>query len=300
MPFLEDINNGKYNIVLFNIIFIYFILIAYLFHNQNCMKENMADVPVDIKEAIKQVYSADVEAIRNLSNVATQLQAGGLTIPGNLTVTGDVTVGSNLNVGIKDKTDGTITVIDKSGNPGKSNLIIRGTIVAWTGAAAPPGWALCDGANGTPDLRGRFIRMASASLDNEAGAAAGWAPYIVGRKSNAGGVDASVIGNSRTDSSTWIYKMNIGEFGGTDHQVLHLNEMPAHAHNVNDWDDAGTSNSARGNVYHRGAWYSREQDQNGNQENRNALFDSTSAAAGASWGHNNMPPYFVLAYIMKL
>ena len=27
----------------------------------------------------------------------------------------------------------------------------------WSGSSAPPGWYLCDGAMGTPDLRGRFI-----------------------------------------------------------------------------------------------------------------------------------------------
>lgn len=36
----------------------------------------------------------------------------------------------------------------------------RGTILAWyaTSGSVPSGWAICDGSNGTPDLRGRFLR----------------------------------------------------------------------------------------------------------------------------------------------
>jgi microcystin-dependent protein len=35
-----------------------------------------------------------------------------------------------------------------------------GVIMPWVdrGSNAPPGWVYCDGNNGTPDLRGRFIR----------------------------------------------------------------------------------------------------------------------------------------------
>lgn len=40
---------------------------------------------------------------------------------------------------------------------GAFNLLPRGTIVAWTGSVPPNGWNFCDGTNGTPDLRGRFI-----------------------------------------------------------------------------------------------------------------------------------------------
>jgi hypothetical protein len=51
-----------------------------------------------------------------------------------------------------------------AGPPGATGLagvlgIAPGIIVGWSGKPAdvPAGWALCDGANGTPDLRDRFI-----------------------------------------------------------------------------------------------------------------------------------------------
>ena len=39
-------------------------------------------------------------------------------------------------------------------------------ILAWSGSPSdvPVGWALCDGSNGTPDLRGRFILGNSSSF----------------------------------------------------------------------------------------------------------------------------------------
>jgi len=70
------------------------LVIAYVFAIYKIEKmANVTQLTQDqIKDMIKQIYLADVEAIRNLSNVSTQLQAGGLTIPGNLTVKGELNI----------------------------------------------------------------------------------------------------------------------------------------------------------------------------------------------------------------
>lgn len=43
-----------------------------------------------------------------------------------------------------------------------ATLIPSGVIVAYDGAVIPSGWVLCDGANGSPDLRNKFIRLISS------------------------------------------------------------------------------------------------------------------------------------------
>lgn len=50
------------------------------------------------------------------------------------------------------------------GADGSDATIPAGIIVMWGGlvSAIPTGWALCDGANGTPDLRDRFVKGAAA------------------------------------------------------------------------------------------------------------------------------------------
>ena len=44
--------------------------------------------------------------------------------------------------------------------------ILTGIIALWSGTAdnIPSGWALCDGNNGTPDLRDRFVLGAAGSV----------------------------------------------------------------------------------------------------------------------------------------
>ena len=62
------------------------IIIAYIFvlYKVEKMTGNNPSTVDQIKDAVKQIYLADVEAIRNLSAVATKLQADDLTVPGPL------------------------------------------------------------------------------------------------------------------------------------------------------------------------------------------------------------------------
>ena len=71
-------------------------------------------------------------------NVTGSTRAGSITTSGDATITGDLTVGGAIS-GF-----GTVPI---------------GGIIMWSGRAdnLPPGWSLCDGLDGRPDLRGRFV-----------------------------------------------------------------------------------------------------------------------------------------------
>jgi microcystin-dependent protein len=147
---------------------------------------------------------------------------------------------------------------------GKFNLLPTGVIVAWTGKTPPAGWALCDGTNGTPNLKDRFIFGAGAQ--------------------------------------------NIGTSGGESQHTLSVNEIPAHGHNLQIWGDPdggpGTSNkwtiklTDRQNYPYQ-SWNNMGcRDTNQNSGGCSPPVIITNTGGGAP--HNNMPPYYVLAYIMKL
>jgi len=82
--------------IIFNILLV--IIIIYIFFTS--VENFEATGPTDvIKEAVKQVYLADVESIRNLSVVAKKLQEdGGLVTPANMSIRGKLNIGSPSNV----------------------------------------------------------------------------------------------------------------------------------------------------------------------------------------------------------
>ena len=83
-----------------NIDLIFLFVIAAFVGYYMCKSEKFTSVDTvegfsainDARQAVREVYNADIDAIRNLSTVATRLQAGGLTIPGTLKVTAGQTI----------------------------------------------------------------------------------------------------------------------------------------------------------------------------------------------------------------
>jgi len=146
-----------------------------------------------------------------------------------------------------------------------------GVIVMWSGSIAniPEGWALCNGTNGTPDLTDRFIVGAGRA-------------YTVGNK------------------------------GGADSITLSINQMPAHAHTGTG---SGSTNSTGAHTHTQGGGGSFDDggpnvpgstsggtltniSSNGNHSHTVAVTLALNNAGGGQ-AHENRPPYYALAYIMK-
>lgn len=170
-----------------------------------------------------------------------------------------------------------------------------GIITLWSGSIAtiPSGWALCDGTNGTPNLRDRFIVGAGATF---------------GVGANGGSTTTSSAGgHTHTEASAGEHNHS-GAVGNT---ALTINQIPSHTHT---WDGLSTSED---NNFTAGTRFLRE----GSTVNSGS-FTVTTTAAGEGAAHNHTissdgghahtinavgdhahtitPPYYALAYIMKL
>jgi len=105
-----------------------------------------------------------------------------------------LTYGYNYKFVLKDSAGVTIQSYDNlygiiGTAPASGATIPAGLISIWSGAigAVPSGWYLCDGTNGTPDLRNRFIVGAGST-------------YSVG--ANGGSADAITVTHTHTATST--------------------------------------------------------------------------------------------------
>ena len=145
--------------------------------------------------------------------------------------------------------DGKLPALDGSK---LTNVFPPGGIIMWHGTIAtiPRGWALCNGQNGTPDLRNRFI---------------------VGAEADSNGTAMTSVKGTPMQT-------------GGQHQVtLSVDEMPKHTHS-GTVSIAGKAGDANAHDYdpHR-VWPA-----------------GGSGSAGGSQPHENCPPFYALAFIMRL
>ena len=194
-----------------------------------------------------------------------------------------------------------------------SSLFVTGMILMYTGSTAPSGWAICNGQNGTPDLRDRFVVGAGSA-------------YSI--NNTGGSKDATLVSHSHTiNNHVHGFSANTGGQSTTHSHTFSGSGSQSHGHSFtgvygNDHNDsqkrAVVMRNDRSTGYSTAAGGSGVQDatvsisisgNTGNNSSDHHHFvsgntgnpsDTGTNSQGSSATNANLPPYYALMFIMKL
>lgn len=177
-----------------------------------------------------------------------------------------LTYGYSYKFVVKDANDVTIQTLDNlygilQQAPASAPAVPSGCIMLWSGATGsiPSGWYLCNGQNGTPDLRNKFLVGAGDT-------------YSVAQ--TGGSADAIVVSHTHTATSVV-----------TDPGHNHTYDKPSSFS-----PQSGSATQCLTPIYAT---------TNTSTATTGITVATTNASTGTSGTNANLPPYYALAYIMK-
>ena len=212
--------------------------------------------------------ATNVDGILPVANGGT----GASTLTANAALIGNGTSGV---LGLSPGTSG--NVMTSNGTTWTSApAFVTGMIMMWSGTIAtiPTGWVLCNGSNGTPDLRDRFIIGASQDSGGVA------RTNVTGSLTQTGGSkDAIVVSHNHTATVT-----DPGHIHGDDYYI-------------NGFD--GQRYGAQFHVNGPFTWPNGETTVANNTATATTGISVGINNTGSSGTNANLPPYYALAFIMK-
>lgn len=169
-----------------------------------------------------------------------------------------------------------------------------GGIIMWSGsiASVPTNWALCDGTNSTPNLTDRFVVGAGGNYDpyDSGGSTDSALPSHTHSVSSSGNLTVSTPNHTHPlDSSGNLTITDLGH---------------VHGGVINDSGTAGDGPDASNDADYTGDTSSQVTgiSISGSTENGavTTTISGTTESQGSSGTNANLPPYYALAYIMRL